>query len=647
MLPPPLLFEVRRGGAVPALAVLLVERDLAQRCIDQAGEVLGHERQRLIQVDRARDRLAHVGDQLELVSVPLGVFVQTGHLDGHRQLRGRGAQRLDLAPVRAALVRTVIADLEHARRASRLVAAEGHEDAHQVLVAAAVENLARERERSRLARPRALAVADEDREDTSLDHAVAVHHGDLDPRVRSGDAARHDVAAVGRRQRADDGRLPAPRHVDEDVLLGQEPVLLERPLRDPLARLRRRARRRLDRGGRRPARGHAHHDPAVVSLVEQVDRGEVEVEFGHVGVREMADHDVDDLVPRCAWLEDRDRDVAERAQQPVAVLEVGDQALCGERAADQLRAGSQHLVGRRRAPHRGEAVAAQHDEVAVWLLRLAQRIRRDGVQVGFGGGRGDRRLDRRNPRDSTVAAVHAHRGGDAQVRGDQLEVRAMMPELVDGRAVQVARHEQVGQRDGQQATQLLGVRPRVADRRGEQRGQARQPIEGGALGCFEGVLDEGRSGRSPAFQLPQPVVVGRLLSRAVVEVDEPEQPVARQQREADGGLDLIAADEGGVDLGRRVASHQALSGDREPDRRPVLVHAELVLDLALALVGQVARELLVHVGQRVEQSLLRLAGGEGRVVDVRRLFVKDDRDDVGSAGLLEVRDHAAQDRGEA
>jgi hypothetical protein len=60
------------------------------------------------------------------------------------------------------------------------------------------------------------------------------------------------------------------------------------------------------------------------------------------------------------------------------------------------------------------------------------------------------------------------------------------------------------------------------------------------------------------------------------------------------------------------------------------MYAQLVGDLALALVGKVAVELLAHVGQGVEQALLRLSGGERGVVLPGRLFIKEDGDDVGA-----------------
>src|SRR6266581_831839 len=155
------------------------------------------------------------------------------------------------------------------------------------------------------------------------------------------------------------------------------------------------------------------------------------------------------------------------------------------------------------------------------------------------------------------------------------------------------------------------------------------------------------SAPSSASWIKPAAVVGRLLLVPVVEVDEAEQAVADEQGKADRRLDLVAADEGGVDLRRGVAGDQALACDREPHGRAVLVHAQLLGDLALLLVGQVAGELLVHVGQGVEEAFLRLAGGERGVVGVARLVEEKDGDELGAGNMLEVGDDTAEDRGEA
>src|SRR6266516_7722758 len=98
-----------------------------------------------------------------------------------------------------------------------------------------------------------------------------------------------------------------------------------------------------------------------------------------------------------------------------------------------------------RAPDGGEAVAAHHDQVAMRLVGLTERVRGHWVQVGFGRGLADGLAEGGLPRGRWVAPLDAHRSGNAEVRGDKLEVRALVTELVDGRAVQVARHQQVSE----------------------------------------------------------------------------------------------------------------------------------------------------------------------------------------------------------
>ena len=53
----------------------------------------------------------------------------------------------------------------------------------------------------------------------------------------------------------------------------------------------------------------------------------------------------------------------------------------------------------------------------------------------------------------------------------------------------------------------------------------------------------------------------------------------------------------------------------------------------------------MHVGQRVEEALLRLSSRERRVVGMGRLFIKEDGNDFRARRVLKVRDHAAEDRG--
>ena len=298
----------------------------------------------------------------------------------------------------------------------------------------------------------------------------------------------------------------------------------------------------------------------------------------------MSDHRVDDLVPRGAWLEHRRGHIAQGAEQAVGVLEVGDEPLRGERAADELRPRPQHLVGRWGAPHGGQGVAAHEEEVAVRLVRLAEGVGGDGVEVGLRGGVANGLAERRLPRDHRVGAVHPRRRGDAKVRGHELEMGALVPELIDRRAVEIARHQEVGEGDGEQTAQLLGVGAGVAHRRRQQRGQPGKAVERRALGVLQRALDEGGSRGRAALELAQAAVVRRLLPVPVVEVDQAQQPVAGLQREAERGLDLVAADERGVDLRGGVTGDQALARDGQPDGRPVLVHGQLVRHLALLLV---------------------------------------------------------------
>ena len=218
------------------------------------------------------------------------------------------------------------------------------------------------------------------------------------------------------------------------------------------------------------------------------------------------------------------------------------------------------------------------------LVRLAERVAGDRMQVRLGGRLVERLVQGRFPGGRSVDSVDPRRRRDPQVRRDQLEVGPLVPELVDGRAVEVARHQQVGKGDRQEPTQLLGVGPRVADGRRQQRGQAREAVQRRSLGALERALDERRRRRGAPLELSQATVVRGALPIAVVQVDQAEQPVADQQWQAKRRLDLVAADEGGVDLRRRIARDQALACDGKPDGRSVLVDAELVRHLALPLV---------------------------------------------------------------
>ncbi len=283
------------------------------------------------------------------------------------------------------------------------------------------------------------------------------------------------------------------------------------------------------------------------------------------------------------------------------------------------------------------------------VLLGAQRKRGDRVEVG----RRHRAAHRLQQLRLPVARVSldADPGGRRRGRlgGDQFEPGPVAGQLVDDGAVQGARQQELGKGNREEPPHLLRV---AALRWGtEQARQAGDPLQRRQLGRLEGRGDGGGRHHRPPFELgevllgwrPRPggLPPGALLL-AVVEVDDAEQPLAREQGEPDRRHDLVAADEGAVDLGPGVGRDQRPAGDRQPDGRAVLLNAELVGNLALRGVGEVAAELLVHVGQRPEQGLLRLADRNRRVVAAARLLVEVDRDHLGARGALEVRDHAAE-----
>jgi len=221
MLAPPHVAEVRCCGAIPAFPVFLDQRDLAQGCVHQTREVVGDQRQGLIEVDGAGDRLADVGDKLELNRVALRVFIQPRRFDGSSDLGGRRTQSFDLAPVRPPLERAVITDLEHAAGPASLVGAKRQEDADQVLVPTPFEDFACERERRIVAGVRALFLSDQACEDMSEHGTVAHDDWHLGPRRRHGDPARDDIRPVAGREGSDDCRLPGARDMNQHVVYGQ------------------------------------------------------------------------------------------------------------------------------------------------------------------------------------------------------------------------------------------------------------------------------------------------------------------------------------------------------------------------------------------------------------------------------------------
>ncbi len=545
-LPAPQVLEVGGGGAVPALLVLLVQRDLAHGRVDQPRQVVRYEGERLVEVDRGRDGAAHVRGQRQLLGVAARLLVEAGGLHRRGDLSGGRTQRLDLAPVRPALMAAVVADLQHAGGVAALIGAERQEDPDEVGVAALLEYLPRERER-RLRRVVGLLALAQDAGGNAADHrAVGAHHGHLGPAR----APRHV-------------RAPRGNHVHEHVIGRERAVLLKRPARHPPRTTDAgRALRGLD-GRRRSGAGRQAHHRALLTFFDEIDGRKVEVELGHRRVGEPADHRLDHLLASRSRPQHRGVHVAERAEQAVAVLEPFDQPLRRERAADQLGPRGQQHVSGRSSTHRSEAVAAHHHEVAVRLAGIAERIGGDRVKVGRRGHARDRGGQRLRP-GFVVLADHAVRGGDRGVRGDQLEACAVLAELVDRGGVQLTREEQVGERDRQHAAQLLHIRARLARRLGEHRGEAAQAVEGRALCGGERCLDRLRRLAGQRLELRDALVVGLIGARAVVQIDEAEHGVATQQRQPERGLHLVAADERAVDLRGRIARHEALAAGTLP-----------------------------------------------------------------------------------
>ena len=328
------------------------------------------------------------------------------------------------------------------------------------------------------------------------------------------------------------------------------------------------------------------------------------------------------------WTQHRGRHVPERSEQPVAVLEAGDEQPARKGRADQVGARLQEEVCRRRPAHGRQRIPAEHDKKSVRLIGAAKRVGRHDMELGGGGSGSDRFGQLRFPGGRHIVSVNAWRRRHGRMRCDELQAHALCGELVDRRGVEIAGEEQVRERDRQEPSKLLGVGLRVSDRSGQERCQAPEALECRALCIGEDSLDDRRRGFGAALQLCKHRLVRHALAGAVVQVHEPKQPVAGQQRQPDRRLHLVAADERAVDLGGRVPCDKLLPGDGQPDRRPVVMDPDLVGDLALLLVAKVTMELLAHISQRVEQAFLRLADRERGVVLPACLFVKEDGDDV-------------------
>ena len=419
-----------------------------------------------------------------------GVLVQSCRLHGHGHLRRGRAQRFDLAPVRTAFVRPVIADLQHPGRDACRVGAKGQEDPDQVRVPAALEHLAGESER-RLASGRAAAIllalrlTDQARGNVGHGRAIAPDHRHVDPGGRFGDAAGDDVAAVRLhtgRERSDDCGLPRPRHVEQHVVGGELALFLERPPRHALVGsvpislgcFGGRDDRRAGCG----ARGHVHDSRPISPFVQQVNGREVEIELRNGRVGQVACDRVEHVLLARPWTQHRGRHVPERSEQPVAVLEAGDEQPARKGRADQVRARLQEEVCRRRPAHGRQRIPAEHDEKSVRLVGAAERVGRDHVEFSCRGPRRDRFAQQRFPRRRRIVAIDARRRRHRRMRRDQLQAHALGRELVDRRGVEIAGEEQVGERDRQESPQLFGVGLGVTDGAGQERCQPPEPFEG-------------------------------------------------------------------------------------------------------------------------------------------------------------------------
>ncbi len=298
-LPAPQVLEVGGGGAVPALLVLLVQRDLAHGRVDQPRQVVRYEGERLVEVDRGRDGAAHVRGQRQLLGVAARLLVEAGGLHRRGDLSGGRTQRLDLAPVRPALMAAVVADLQHAGGVAALIGAERQEDPDEVGVAALLEYLPRERER-RLRRVVGLLALAQDAGGNAADHrAVGAHHGHLGPARAPRHVTVEHLLALRRRAgglRADDDRAPRGNHVHEHVIGRERAVLLKRPARHPPRTTDAgRALRGLD-GRRRSGAGRQAHHRALLTFFDEIDGRKVEVELRHRRVGQPADHRLDHLL---------------------------------------------------------------------------------------------------------------------------------------------------------------------------------------------------------------------------------------------------------------------------------------------------------------------------------------------------------------
>ncbi|TME14311.1 MAG: DUF2236 domain-containing protein [Chloroflexi bacterium] len=154
--------------------------------------------------------------------------------------------------------------------------------------------------------------------------------------------------------------------------------------------------------------------------------------------------------------------------------------------------------------------------------------------------------------------------------------------------------------------------------------------------------DSRRPLRGPPLQPDQPFGVRQLRGVLEVQVDESVQGGPAQQRQSDHGGHLMAADKAAVQLGAGIPRQQRAPGRRQPDVGAVSAEPKVSGRFPGRFVGEVAGDLVPHVGERIAQPVLRHAHREWRVELVRLLVVEVERGDLGAGGLDEPGQQAAQ-----
>ena len=144
-----------------------------------------------------------------------------------------------------------------------------------------------------------------------------------------------------------------------------------------------------------------------------------------------------------------------------------------------------------------------------------------------------------------------------------------------------------------------------------------------------------RRGRHVAWLAPRPAV-------AVIQIEQADEVAGHDERQADQGLDLVAADEGVVDLARSVGADKRAAYGQEPGVWTILRGLQLVGYLAFHAVGMEAAQLIGHVRQSAHKVVLRQPQGHGCVERLCLLVVRVERHDVGVADLTHVLHGPAQ-----